>query len=153
MCALYLQPWYDALARYHFSLPEDDAKQKFLGESWHVKINSLAEETTLALQEDEDKHKKEMIEEQEGFTRSLTDLSNAVNSFQQFTDISNVEYVNHEAKTVQSKLQEAEQQAQLYNSREVLLGLEPTDYGCLKKTSEIFEPFMNFWQTVSSWKV
>lgn len=153
MQVLCLQPWYDALAGYHFSLPEDDARQKFIGESWHVKINSLAEETMLTLQGDEDKQKREMIEEQEGFRKSLTDISNAVDGFEQFTDISNVDYVNHEAQTVHKKLREAEQQAQLYNSREVLLGIDPTDYGCLKKISETFEPFVNFWQTVSSWKV
>lgn len=124
-----------------------------MGESWHVKIGTMAEQTIQMLNEDEDQYRKEMVEEQAGFGESLNDLSNAVNGFDQFTDISNVEFVVREAKTIELKLREAEKQAQVYNSRENLLGLEVSDYSCLKKISETLDPFMNFWSAVSSWKV
>lgn len=138
---------------YCFSLSDEDAKQKFMGESWHVKIRTMAEQTTQSLNKDEEQYKTEMVEEQAGFGESLDDLSNAVNGFEQFTDISNVEFVVGEAKTIYSKLREAEKQAQVYNSRETLLGLEVSDYSCLKKISEKLDPFLNFWTVVSSWKV
>ncbi|GMH32802.1 hypothetical protein BSKO_00636 [Bryopsis sp. KO-2023] len=146
------KPWYDSLRQYYFLLSDEDAKQKFAGESWHVKIQAIADRTLKTLDGDEDAYKQEMLDEQESFAESLNDLNNMVNRFEQYSDLSNVDFVVHEATTIQAKLKEAEKDAEIYTSRESLFSLPVTDYSRLKKIGETLEPFVNFWTTVSSWK-
>lgn len=52
----------------------------------------------------------------------------------------------------QDSLKQAEKDAQLYNSRESLMGLPITDYSRIKKVIEGFEPFFQFWTTAASWR-
>ncbi len=45
------------------------------------------------------------------------------------------------------------QDAGMYNSREVLLGLPATDYSAVKKLQEQFDPFFQFWTTAHAFRV
>ena len=52
-----------------------------------------------------------------------------------------------------ARLKQAEKDAALYNSREALFGRPTTDYTEVKKLSETFEPYQQFWSIAASWKV
>lgn len=50
------------------------------------------------------------------------------------------------------RLKKAQEVTRLFNSRELLFGVETTDYGRLKKVVEQFAPFFYLWDTAESWK-
>lgn len=151
--AFCLQPWYDALKCYHFLLPNDVAKKKLKAESWHLDVSRLAEEVEQAMMDDENKYQTEMLAEQEGFTESLNDISNMVAKFEGFVDLGNLDYVVKEAKLIQEKLKQADKDAEVFNCREAIFGLPTTDYSPIKKITDTFDPFLQFWSCASTWKV
>ena len=51
------------------------------------------------------------------------------------------------------RLKQADKDAALYNSREVLFGKPATDYSEVKKLWEAFEPFQQFWSVAAAWQV
>ena len=53
-----------------------------------------------------------------------------------------VDNVATQMRNMHAELKKAEAQSQQYNSREVLFGLELTDYTRIKKMLEQFDPFM-----------
>ena len=57
-----------------------------------------------------------------------------------------------QVKRTAAKLKQAEKEAATYNSREGLFGRPLSDYSQLKKVSESFEPFQQFWATAATWK-
>jgi hypothetical protein len=52
------QPWYEHLEALRYLLPEEDAKDKFTGESWPAKLQRLAERQLVALEDDERRYKE-----------------------------------------------------------------------------------------------
>ncbi len=50
-----MQPWYEHLESLRYLLPEEEAKDKFTGESWPAKLQRLAERQLAVLEEDEKK--------------------------------------------------------------------------------------------------
>eukprot|EP00803_Ostreobium_quekettii_P000128 evm.model.scf_11.7 EVM.evm.TU.scf_11.7 scf_11:47578-52580(+) len=147
------QPWYDALKSYHFLLPNDVAKKKLKAESWHLDVSRLAEEAEQAMVDEENKYQTEMLAEQEGFAESLNDISNMVAKFEGFVDLGNLDYVVKEAKLIQEKLKQADKDSEVFNAREAIFGLPTTDYSRIKKISDTFDPFLQFWSCASTWKV
>ncbi len=49
------QPWYEHLESLRYLLPDDEARDKFIGESWPAKLQRLAERQLGVLEEDEKK--------------------------------------------------------------------------------------------------
>lgn len=43
MFLCHLQPWYDLLESMHHALPDEDARDKFAGESWAMRLTRLAD--------------------------------------------------------------------------------------------------------------
>lgn len=134
-------------------LPEDEAKDKFTGESWPAKLQRLAERQLVALEEEEHKYKDEMTDEQEAFNETVGDLQMVVNNFVQFTDLAKIDMVVAEVKSLEERLRQADKDAQVFNSREALLGLPLTDYTTVKKIIDQFDPFLQFWTTAANWRV
>lgn len=65
-----------------------------------------------------------------------------VSNFGLYTDLGKMEAVVTEVRSVDERLKKADRDAGVYNSREALLGLPPTDYSPLKKVIDTFEPFL-----------
>ena len=82
----------------------------------------------------------------------INDLSNTINNLAQYTDLSAVEQVAKQMLTIEQELSNARDSAQLYNMREALFGSEGTDYTALKKLTDQFDPFKQFWTTAANWK-
>lgn len=123
------------------------------GESWPAKLQRLAERQLATLGEDEQKYKDEMTGEQESFTMVVGDLQNLVTNFSQFLDLSKLDSVVADVRVLEDRLKQADKDAQVYNSREALLGLPQTDYTAVKKIIDQFDPFFQFWTTAAAWRV
>lgn len=60
-----------------------------------------------------------------------------------------LEDMDREVSELQKNLKQAEADAQLFNSREVLFELEQHDYSMIRKIADQFEPFYQFWHTAA----
>jgi dynein heavy chain len=63
-----------------------------------------------------------------------------------------VERIALDANEVDKRLRKAQELTRLFNSRELLFGVTPTDYGSLAKVIEQFEPFFYLWSSAADWK-
>ncbi|EFJ44217.1 dynein heavy chain 2, partial [Volvox carteri f. nagariensis] len=170
--------WYELLDQLRYLLPEDDLKEKFQGESWGVRLGRQAERQLeddvsqckslsstrgsvlspilagkgKVLSTDEARYKNEMFIEQDMFRDTIGDLQVVVSNFGLYTDLAKMDSVVAEVRAVDERLRKADHDATLFNSREALLGLPPTDYSPLRKVIETFDPFFQFWTTASNWR-
>ncbi len=69
-----------------------------------------------------------------------------------YVDLGKMEAVVAEVRSLDERLKKADRDAGVFNSREQLLGLPPTDYSMLKKVIETFDPFFQFWTTAHNWR-
>ncbi|GLC56009.1 hypothetical protein PLESTB_001054700 [Pleodorina starrii] len=144
--------WYELLEQLRYLLPEDDLREKFAGESWGMRLGRQAERQLEVLSADESRYKNEMFMEQDLFRDTVGDLQVVVSNFGLYTDLAKMDTVVAEVRGVDERLRKADHDASVYNSREALLGLPPTDYTPLKKVIETFDPFLQFWNTASNWR-
>ncbi|KAG2439747.1 hypothetical protein HYH02_010624 [Chlamydomonas schloesseri] len=144
--------WYELLEGLRYLLPEDDVKEKFAGESWGMRLTRQAERQLEVLASDEARFKGEMVTEQDMFRDTIGDLQVLVSNFGLYTDLAKMEAVTTEVRSVDERLKKADRDAGVFNSREALLGLPPTDYTPLKKVIDTFDPFLQFWTTSSNWR-
>ena len=101
---------------------------------------------------DEKKYKEEQAAEQEGFSMHVVDLQRSIGNLGQLTDMAQTAAYAKQMQEMEKDLKESQKQADLYNSREALFGMEPTDYHGLKKIQETFDPFLQFWSYANSWR-
>ncbi|MEW5308986.1 MAG: hypothetical protein WDW38_000903 [Sanguina aurantia] len=71
------KPWYDLLESMHHALPDEDARDKFAGESWAVRLTRLADRQLEVLDTEERQYKEEMRSEQDGFRDTIDELQAA----------------------------------------------------------------------------
>ena len=134
-----------------YHLPESSAQVR-----WRVfgapkmvddKINANAE----ALDKKTDSFQTDMEEEQEAFVELIKGFNDEVNSLNQYTDLARLEAVAGHVRSLRKKLNTAEEDARLFNSREALFGREMTQYTALKDVQKLFEPYYDLWTSVDDW--
>ncbi|MEW5298367.1 MAG: hypothetical protein WDW36_001499 [Sanguina aurantia] len=146
------KPWYDLLESMHHALPDEDARDKFAGESWAVRLTRLADRQLEVLDTEERQYKEEMRSEQDGFRDTIDELQASVDAFSSHVDLSKMGAIVADAQGLEQRLRAADRDAGLYNSRESLLRLPVSDYSGLRGIIEQFEPHLSFWTTAATWK-
>jgi hypothetical protein len=71
-----LQPWYEALDGFQYLLPEDEAKDKFTGDTWAQRITNLGDRILDNLNGDAQRYQQEMLDEQTAFSDVVAELHN-----------------------------------------------------------------------------
>lgn len=84
-----------------------------------------------------------------------TPVLQVVSGFHSHVDLSKMDAVVAEVRALDERLRKADRDAGLYNSREALLGLPPSDYSALRKVIEAFDPFLQVggWVAGGGWWV
>jgi len=134
---------------YKSTIEQSNAKWTVVG--LPAKVDAQCEATAQVILASKDKYKTEMLNDQKEFQKSLEALEGEVSSFSAFDNLSDVEEVSKMSQVVLKKLEDAEKQAQLFNSREGLFEVEMTDYDLLSKVKKSFEPYYNLWDTANTW--
>lgn len=147
-----LNDYYNCLHDMRYTMTDSDSQSKFVGTFWGVKIERLLVSTTEVLDKDQERYEDEMDEEQESFNATIETLTDTVNKFSQYTDLSKVDYVYDDVQQITEQLKKAQEDANLYNRREGLFQKEITDYSHLQKITTQFEPFMSLWKYAAAWK-
>ena len=149
---LSLNDYYNCLYDMRYTLSESDSQSAFVGSFWGVKIERLMESTTQVLEKDQERYEDEMDEEQDSFNATIETLTDTVNKFSQYTDLSKVDYVYDDVQQITQQLKKAQDDANLFNRREGLFQKEITDYSHLQKVTSQFEPFQSLWKYAAAWK-
>ncbi len=56
------------------------------------------------------------------------------------------------ARSIHARLQASNEQAKVFNNREMLTGQAETDYTSIQIMNKEFLPYYNLWTTVDNWK-
>ncbi|BBN11637.1 hypothetical protein Mp_5g13570 [Marchantia polymorpha subsp. ruderalis] len=147
-----LEVYYTAMDDLQYALTDGDFGQKWTLLTWPTKIEKLCEKIEKSLAVDNERYQKEMEAEQALFVNTLESVDATVTTFNNYTDMGQVELVSYEARECADKLRKAEAATRLFNSREALFGVPPTDYSRLKRIQEAFEPFNYLWVAADEWK-
>ena len=131
------------------------AKEDFL-QIWKVRlcprtIDRQVEKIKGILVVQKSQFSDEMVDDQAEFAEFLRTLHAEVDGFKQYTDIARVEQVHKYVMNINQKLSKAEEDARVFNSREVLFNRDITDYVQIGKIRRDFEPFALLWKTAHSW--
>ncbi|TYZ63897.1 hypothetical protein PybrP1_001177 [[Pythium] brassicae (nom. inval.)] len=118
---------------------------------WPTKVTAQSARFKWALDERKGKFAKQMESEQERFEKMLGALQEEIESFARYDNLAFVDDVAHHALAVQKKLEQAQQDALLFNSRETLFGRDVTSYDALALAKKSFEPYNQLWATSHSW--
>lgn len=144
--------FYEALDSLCYTLSESDYNQKWQCAAWPARVAKLVEKTEALLEGDQASYQKDMRSEQEAFVVALSDLEARVQGFERHVDLAQVDHVAVELKQLTDALDKADKDAKLFNSREALFGVPPTDYSRLKRAQDAFDPFAQLWAIASEWK-
>jgi len=120
-------------------------------QGWPSKVLAQSARFKWALEERKGKFAKQMESEQERFEKTLAALQDEIETFARYDNLAFVDDVAHHAMSVQRKLEQAQQDAMLFNSRETLFGQEVTSYDALASAKKTFEPYHQLWSTSYNW--
>ena len=97
-------------------------------------------------------YQTEMIAQQDEFNQRLLAMEETVLSLKQFTREDQIPQVMDVVNSINWNLRDFSRLLQLFNSREILFGTDPTDYSQVANIAKSFEPFNCLWSTLSGWR-
>ncbi|CAK4692632.1 unnamed protein product [Aphanomyces euteiches] len=141
----------DLVDEFQFIVSDDHLRLKWNVLGWPNRIATQSSRFKWALEERKVKFAKQMEAEQDRFEKTLTSLTEEVDAFSRYDNLSHVEDIAHHAMSVQKKLDQATADAALFNSRETLFGKEITSYDMLAVAKKNFEPYNLLWSSSYNW--
>ena len=129
---------YDLLETLYYDVAKEDFTQRWEAYHWPLRLKLKQEETERMLAEDRQLFHKEMTAQQQQFERHLEELAYRVANFHQYTDVSRITKVVSIVNDIQQALKDYESKAQIFNKREILFGIPPTEYDQLLKIVKDF---------------
>ncbi|KAG6966008.1 hypothetical protein JG687_00005084 [Phytophthora cactorum] len=136
---------------FHHYVSDEHLRLTWQVQGWPSKVLAQSARFKHALEERKSKFAKQMESEQERFEKTLAALQDEIETFSRYDNLAFVEDVAHHAMSVQRKLEQAQQDAMLFNSRETLFGQEVTSYDGLASAKKTFEPYHQLWSTSYNW--
>ncbi|XP_059153506.1 dynein axonemal heavy chain 1-like [Physella acuta] len=142
---------YDILDDYNYSLSDEDFLTKILMISWPLKIEQMCEKKLEALEEDEDRYFRQLESDTITLNERLDTNQIVVAAMAEHSEMDKAHEYANEMRRMYKNLRDCQDLAQLYNSREKLFKLKPTNYSRIGKIMKEFEPFRKLWITTSEW--
>ncbi|KAL0235780.1 hypothetical protein GEMRC1_002362 [Eukaryota sp. GEM-RC1] len=143
--------FYDSLESFNFVVSDNDFTQRWSAVSWPHDIEDLMSNNIPAFENFENQFKEELDQGKAAFSRHLQSLAVSVASFVSKTDISQVESVAAEVKSLQRQLKQAEEKVGEFNTREGLFGVDQSEYQELSSTVKNFAPYSELWLSTYDW--
>ena len=146
-----IMEFYGILDNFNFDLSYTDQQEK-----WHLfgcplRLVGIMESQTQVLEKLKEQMIKDMEFEQEEFLENITNLEQTILEFEKNNNINKYADVAAAVDEVDKKIQECIDQARRFNSNEVLVGKETTDYKALFQIAKDFLPYSNMWKTARTW--
>lgn len=89
--------------------------------------------------------------QQEEFKDNIENIEKIISGFHQYKNINMHADVAKMARNINEQLKSYQEQAKLFNSREILFEVESTDYSILAQLNKQFQPYSHLWLITSDW--
>ena len=142
---------YDLIEEFYYPLSQDDFNVRWDAVFWPGKLQKQLEATYESLVEIEEDLKKIQLKDANEFQDRLESIQMGVAGFASYADPSKAHEVANEVRRTIKSLAECQESANLYNNRERLFGLKPTDYSKIQKLQRDFTPYKDLWTAASDW--
>ncbi|XP_055888364.1 dynein axonemal heavy chain 1-like isoform X4 [Biomphalaria glabrata] len=142
---------YEILDDYNYNPTDEDFQTKILMIGWPLRIEQMCEKKMEALEEDEDKYFRQLESDTITLNERLDTNQIIVAAMAEHSEIDKAHEYANEMRRMYKNLRDCQDLAQLYNSREKLFKLKPTNYSRIGKIMKEFEPFRKLWITTSEW--
>ncbi|GFS18450.1 dynein heavy chain 1, axonemal [Elysia marginata] len=142
---------YEILDEYNYCLSDDDFITKVTMVSWPLKIEQMCERKLDFLLEDEDRYLRQLESDVITLTERLDNNQIMVAAMAEHSEMEKAHEYANEMRRMYKNLRECQDLAHLYNSREKLFKMKPTNFTYISKIMKEFEPFRKLWITTSDW--
>ena len=142
----------EVLDKFQFQLSDEQFSDKWTSYGWTRKIEDEVEKVLANIEKDRHAQEDEMKEEQVKFEAELVDMETLVAEFHQHSDLAKLEEIGLDVKAKAATLKDMADRAKKFQSREVLFGLEQTDYERVSQVGKAFEPYAQLWVTAYDWR-
>lgn len=119
--------------------------------SWPNKVYNEIAKQEKAMRVLEYNFKRAMEEEQQEFSSDLQVLQSDVAKLKDLTKLSDAVKNAETVRRIRTTLQQSEEKARLFNSREGLFNSAMTEYNELSDVAKILEPFFDLWDSCEKW--
>ena len=142
---------YAILDEFNYDLSYTDQQEK-----WHLygcpqRLVGIMESQTLVLEKLKEQMIKDMELEQEEFLENITNLEQTIVEFEKNKRLDKYADIAASVDEVDKKITECIEQARRFNSNEVLVGKDTTDYRQLFQLAKDFKPYSDLWKTARTW--
>lgn len=142
---------YAILDEFNYDLSYTDQQEK-----WHLfgcpqRLVGIMESQSQVLEKLKEQMIKDMEFEQEEFLENITNLEQTILEFEKNDRLDKYNDIAASVDEVDKKIQDCIDQARKFNSNEVLVGKETTDYKQLFQLAKDFSPYSNLWKTARTW--
>ncbi|KAK3782184.1 hypothetical protein RRG08_032935 [Elysia crispata] len=142
---------YEILDENNYCLSDDDFTTKVTMVSWPLRIEQMCEKKLEFLLEDEDRYLRQLESDVITLSERLDNNQIMVAAMAEHSEIEKAHEYANEMRRMYKNLRECQDLAQLYNSREKLFKMKPTNFTWISKIMKEFEPFRKLWITTSDW--
>ncbi|XP_005102124.3 dynein heavy chain 1, axonemal [Aplysia californica] len=142
---------YEVLDAFNYNLADEDFTAKITMIGWPLKIEEMCEKKLEDLVEDEDRYFKQLDSDSIQLAERLENNQIQIAAMAEHSDMEKAPEYANEMRRMYKNLRECQDLAQLYNSRERLFKLKPTNYSKIGKITKEFDPFRKLWITTSDW--
>ncbi|KAK8888171.1 hypothetical protein M9Y10_039235 [Tritrichomonas musculus] len=143
----------DTVEEMYVSIPDEQDSLRWELFGFEKKILSKADEVTKSLVVSQEKLQKELQCDKMMLSSQITSITSAIAGVFAFNDVTQHVANVSRVRGIQTKLDEALEKAALYNMREKLCNMDPTDYSNLRSQQDAFTPYKLFWEAISTWKI
>ena len=142
----------EVLDKFNFQLSDEQFTDKWTAYGWTRKIEDTVAAILAKIDKDRHAQENEMKEEQVKFSAEINEMETIVNEFHQHCDLNKLDIIGLDVKEKAKNLKEFADRAKLFQSREVLFGLDQTDYDRVAVITKAFEPYAQLWITAYDWR-
>jgi dynein heavy chain len=134
-----------------WQLPMDAMDLRWEVFHWPAKIGAEIAKQEKNIRVLEYNYKRAMEEEQQEFGTDLLNLQADVGKLKDLTKLSEAAKNAETVRRIRQTIQQCEEKARVFNSREGLFNAAMTEYTELSEVSKTFEPFFDLWDSCEKW--
>ena len=108
-------------------------------------------EVQAQIVKDRNRQQEEMRVEQMNFEEALDEVEQEVNGFHKYSRLDEIRNISPEVRGLLQKLKDFADLSKKFQSRELLFGLERTDYDRVSRIQKSFEPYSQLWVSADDW--
>ncbi|KAG8347796.1 putative Dynein heavy chain N terminal region 2 domain1 [Trypanosoma vivax] len=140
---------FDLLFKYKYEFPTEACYDYHRAYDWPRRMQQELEDGNFRSREYRNLLMQALRDNCETLTNNIVELGNIVDDFSHFGDDAHADRYYEQAKSLEQRIKEHQEQIQLYNSHEVLFGLPQSKWPQLKEIKTQFEPYYVLWEVVS----